>query len=52
MRSWNEWLAADTDRRAECYRRYISALAEEERAAAELDRMVSRTAKAHDAAVA
>ena len=37
-RAWNEWLAASSDQRAELYRRYTSALAEEELAAADLER--------------
>lgn len=39
-RLWNEWLAADDPVRDECYRRYLSALVEEERAAASLERRV------------
>jgi hypothetical protein len=38
-RAWNEWLAADSSRRPGIYRRYLSALAAEERAAAELERL-------------
>jgi hypothetical protein len=38
-RSWNEWLAADNSRRPDIYHRYLSALAAEERAAAELERL-------------
>lgn len=38
-RAWNEWLAADGSRRPDVYRRYVSALAAEERAAAELERL-------------
>ena len=41
-RSWNEWLAADRFRSAECYRRYVSALDQEERAAAEFERVFLR----------
>jgi hypothetical protein len=37
-RAWNEWLAADSRRRPDIYGRYLSALAAEERAAAELER--------------
>ena len=48
-RAWNEWLAAAGCQRAERYRRYISASAEEERAAAELDRAVTLGAEAQDA---
>jgi hypothetical protein len=38
-RAWNEWLAADSSRWPDIYRRYLSALAAEERAAAELERL-------------
>jgi hypothetical protein len=38
-RAWNEWLAADSNRRPDIYRRYLLALAAEERAAAELERL-------------
>jgi hypothetical protein len=38
-RAWNEWLAADSSRRPDIYRRYLSALAAEERAAAQLERL-------------
>jgi hypothetical protein len=48
-RTWNEWLAAHGRDRAELYRRYISALAEEERAAAGLERAMYRDARAQDA---
>jgi hypothetical protein len=48
-RTWNEWLAAHGRDRAELYRRYISALAEEERAAAEVQSTVSRGAQPHGA---
>ena len=48
-RTWNEWLAAEGRERAELYRRYVSALAEEERAAAQVERTVNLTAKAQDA---
>ena len=40
-RTWNSWLAADAGERDELYRRYVSALGEEERAAAELEHAVS-----------
>ena len=40
-RAWNEWLAADRGVRAERWLCYLSALAEEERAAAELERTVN-----------
>jgi hypothetical protein len=39
-RTWNEWLAADGRQRAASYTRYISALTEEERAAAEIELIV------------
>ena len=39
-RAWNEWLAADGRDRLELYRRYVGALAEEERAAAALERVL------------
>jgi hypothetical protein len=39
-RAWNAWLAADGDDRAMCYRAFVAALADEERAAAEIERMV------------
>ena len=40
-RAWSEWLAADRGVRAERWLCYLSALAEEERAAAELERTVN-----------
>jgi hypothetical protein len=40
-RAWNEWLAADNYQRLDSYRRYLSALDAEERAAAELERVVA-----------
>ena len=45
-RAWNEWLAASSDQRAESYRRYTSALAEEELAAVELARATKLEANA------
>lgn len=39
-RAWNAWLASDTRNRGESYRRYLAALAEEERAAAEIKRAI------------
>jgi hypothetical protein len=39
-RAWSEWLAADRGVRAELWHCYLSALAEEERAAAALERTV------------
>jgi hypothetical protein len=38
---WNEWLAAECCNGARCYRRYVEALAEEARAAADLERIVT-----------
>jgi hypothetical protein len=40
-RTWSEWSAADSRRRSELYRRYTSALDEEEQAAATLERLLS-----------
>ena len=40
-RAWNEWLAADSGQHASFYRRYVLALADEERAALDLARAVS-----------
>ena len=40
-RAWNEWLAADGRHRPDIYRSYLTALAEEERAAAEVERVVT-----------
>ena len=40
-RAWSEWLAADRGVRAELWLCYLSALAEEERAAAALERTVN-----------
>lgn len=42
-RAWNEWLAADCRHRPEICRCYLTALAEEERAAAEVERVVTVT---------
>jgi hypothetical protein len=39
-RAWNAWLAADSSDRAIRYRVFVAALADEERAAAEVARMV------------
>jgi len=39
-RTWNEWLAADGRQRAASYSSYISALADEERAAAEIELII------------
>ena len=47
-RTWNEWLAADSCDDAEFYRRYTSALDQEERAAVAIERMVSREATGRD----
>jgi hypothetical protein len=48
-RAWNEWLAADDRERRERYHCYICALAEEEQAAAELERGVGLEANAQHA---
>jgi hypothetical protein len=40
-RTWHEWLAANGRERTELYRRYLCALAEEERAATELERAIN-----------
>jgi hypothetical protein len=39
-RAWNGWLAADSRDRAVRYRVFVAALADEERAAAEVERIV------------
>jgi hypothetical protein len=39
-RAWNAWLAADSGDRLIRYRGFVAALADEERAARELERMV------------
>ena len=39
-RAWNAWLAAESRDRAVRYRAFVAALADEERAAAEVERMV------------
>jgi hypothetical protein len=44
-RAWNEWLAADGHERYLCY---VSALAEEEQAAAAIERAISREASARE----
>lgn len=41
-RAWNAWLAADRDDRDSCYRAVVVALAEEEEAAVEMERMTQR----------
>lgn len=41
-RAWNAWLAADRDDRDSCYRAVVVALAEEERAALEMERTTQR----------
>lgn len=40
-RTWSEWSAADGRKRSELYRRYTSALDEEEQAASKLERLLS-----------
>ena len=47
-RAWNEWLAGGSRERPELYRRYISALAEEERAAVAIEQTVNLGANAQD----
>jgi hypothetical protein len=42
VRAWNEWLAADGRDGSAHYRRYVSCLAEEARAAGEFERALSR----------
>jgi hypothetical protein len=39
-RAWNDWLAADSHTRAIRYRVFVAALADEERTAAELERVI------------
>lgn len=39
-RAWNSWLAADSGDRPIRYQRFVAALADEERAASEVERMV------------
>ena len=39
-RAWNAWLAADRRDRGVRYRAFVAALADEERAAAEVERMI------------
>ena len=46
-RLWNEWQAANGRDREELYRRYVAALAEEEQAAAQLERMLKSRGKTH-----
>jgi hypothetical protein len=48
-RTWYEWLAASSRERAELYRRYICALAEEERAATELELAINLAANGQHA---
>ena len=48
-RAWNEWLAADGHERPELYRFYVSALAEEEQAAVEIERGVRLAANVQHA---
>ena len=43
-RAWSEWLAAEAPHRAERYHRFVCALAEEERAAVELERALATKA--------
>jgi hypothetical protein len=48
-RAWNEWLAADGHERPERYLCYVSALADEEQAAVEIERSISLEANAQHA---
>jgi hypothetical protein len=48
-RTWNEWLAADGRQRGASFTRHVSALTEEERAAAEIELMVKLDAEPNDA---
>jgi len=48
-RAWNEWLAAENGQQAGRYRRYLLALADEERAALELARTATPDMNAGDA---
>lgn len=41
-RAWNAWLAADRHDRDSCYRAVVAALAEEERAALEMERVTQQ----------
>jgi hypothetical protein len=50
-RAWNEWLAADGCARPERYRCYVCALAEEEQAAAELERTINLEEEAQELSV-
>jgi len=50
-RTWNEWLAADGRERDASYTRHISALTEEERAAAEIELSVKLDVEANHASV-
>jgi hypothetical protein len=50
-RAWNEWLAADGSERPALYRCYVYALAEEEQAAAELERTVNLEDNAQELSV-
>ena len=50
-RTWNEWLAADGRERDASYTRHISALTEEERAAAEIELSVKLDGEARDVSV-
>jgi hypothetical protein len=50
-RAWNEWLAAGCGERPALYRSYLYALAEEEQAAAELERTVNLEGNAQELSV-
>jgi hypothetical protein len=42
-RAWNTWLAAEHRERSDRYLSYVSALADEERTAAEVQRLIQST---------
>jgi hypothetical protein len=46
-RAWNAWLAAERRDRSLRYHAFVAALAEEDRAAAELERMIDRSEAGH-----
>jgi hypothetical protein len=48
-RAWNAWLAADGPERRRRYRAYEQALAEEERDAAQVERMLQLAEAGHQA---
>jgi hypothetical protein len=50
-RAWNEWLAADRGERPALYRCFVSALAEEEQTAIELEQAVNLEGSAQELSV-